>query len=549
MLASNQRTAPKISREVSNFIITEVLENSDDLIKNSYRRLTTENVTRNEHWSRIAEKVAERFDVPAEMDRVKSHFHNRKKVLLARVKDELKLIQNSSTWTTDEKVAELARRRVCIGQYDEQLAKVCLDYEEEEKGRTDHYGNETRPPMVNLFTETSHQSLLTQLLNGPPSQTIGEKKFIPSPKGSQSSRESDIMMTIPPPPQHTTVAATRAPLLSRLLTEPSTSKENGHLRSEAPRMMRQPTEMRGPAIVFPDRKRPAENPIDMRNRSPVISNPNGKCMSHLIVDVSSSEELKRLLSVLIDNGFSRFHSVTNADMAASSIGADIHRAANLRHPDHTLHDTSNEDLFDREDTNHWAPRQSIPTQGNAFTSETDMLRSIANRVERVDVEVKTEPITDYDEEEDEYEVDEQTAELEAQLTSEAVQNGLGNFGKAPSPKRIKINGSSTSSSVNGDTVTSHCELCGAVIRLNARGSKWNFFEHVMMRHSVHKPFKCPICPFQAGRKARVKHHAAIQHHMECEPIDMLTPEIRKEWLKLMVMCFPDHQYTKYPKIE
>lgn len=165
--------------QVSNYIITLVLERSDDLIKNSYRRLTTENVARNEHWARIADKVTEKFDIPAEMERVKSHFHNRKKVLLARIKDELKYenfsffkgfcndhlffrtIPSSNQMSTDEKMEELVRRRICIGEYDEQLARVCLDIEDEEKGRTEQFGNEQiQQPMTNLFTETSHQSLL-----------------------------------------------------------------------------------------------------------------------------------------------------------------------------------------------------------------------------------------------------------------------------------------------------------------------------------------------------------------------------------------------------
>ena len=64
--------------------------------------------------------------------------------------------------TTDEKIEELVKRRICIGEYDEQLARVCLDIEDEEKGRTDQFGNDQfmQQPTMNLFTETTHQSLL-----------------------------------------------------------------------------------------------------------------------------------------------------------------------------------------------------------------------------------------------------------------------------------------------------------------------------------------------------------------------------------------------------
>ncbi|EFP07488.1 CRE-LIR-2 protein [Caenorhabditis remanei] len=540
------RTA-KISRDVSNFIITQVLERSDDLIKNSYRRLTTENVARNEHWSRIAEKVTEKFDIPAEMERVKSHFHNRKKVLLARIKDELKLIQNSCVMTTDEKIEELVKRRICIGEYDEQLARVCLDIEDEEKGRTDQFGNDQfmQQPTMNLFTETTHQSLLCQLLSSSGPQPTADKPALnlsSMESASASSRDSDVPVSIPIP---TTMASTRAPLLSKLLCDPSTSKENSFSKnSEDSKVNRPPSGVRNMPVLFPERKRRAASPIEKNNLSSVLPSPNGQYLSHLIVDITSPQELKKLLSVLIDNGFSRFQHVATSDMVASSIEAGIQRASRIRNFENN--ETRHEDQFDRDETLFWPTRN--PENGSLTVSpdmRSDVMDSIKNRVERVDVEVKLEPCTDEDDEYEE-EVDEQTAQLEAQLASEALQTGLALFGKSPSPKKMRSDHSASSSW--SDIVTATCEMCGTVIRLNSGGSKWNFYEHVMMKHSKHKPYKCPLCPYQTGRKVRVKQHALSQHNTEIEPVDMITPEIRSEWLNTMSKCFPDHQYGKSTRI-
>lgn len=150
-------------------------------------------------------------------------------------------------------------------------------------------------------------------------------------------------------------------------------------------------------------------------------------------------------------------------------------------------------------------------------NEIDVVKDIKSRVEKV--EVKVEPIQNDDDDDQDEEVDEQTAELEAELVQDALKNGLALFGKSPQPqKKTKIG--STANSVNGDVVTAVCELCGSVIRLNAGGSKWNFYEHVMMKHSNHKPFKCSHCNYQAGRKVRVRQHSLSQHQVESDPIDM-----------------------------
>ncbi|CCD62040.1 C2H2-type domain-containing protein [Caenorhabditis elegans] len=548
MLAANGPRTAKISRDVSNYIITLVLERSDDLIKNSYRRLTTENVARNEHWARIADKVTEKFDIPAEMERVKSHFHNRKKVLLARIKDELKTIPSSNQMSTDEKMEELVRRRICIGEYDEQLARVCLDIEDEEKGRTEQFGNEQiQQPMTNLFTETSHQSLLSQLLTSSASQSKSEIPIsMSSPMESASSKDSEPQAVISLP----TLGATRAPLLSKLLSDPSTSKENGFLlRKEPVRLARAPSAIRNPNVSNYDRKRRAASPYEKSNRLSVLPSPQNQYLSHLIVDVSSPQELKRLLSVLIDHGFSRFQHIGSSDMVASSIRTGIPRAPRLDTVEYSNYEHEPEtDEISRDGTPFWST--PIPPTNKELpvspVSQLDMTNSIKSRVERVDVEVKLEPCNDEDDEFSE-EVDEQTAELEEQLATEAIRTGLALFGKvSPSPKRMKSCGSS--GSVCGDVVTAICEICGIGIRLNSGGSKWNFFEHVMMKHSTHKPFKCSQCPYQAVRKVRVKQHGQSQHNSEHEPVNMITPEVRKEWLDTMAKCFPNHQYGKEAKI-
>lgn len=46
---------------------------------------------------------------------------------------------------TDEKMEELIRRKICVGEYEEQLARVCLDIDEEEKGRADQVQVLPRP--------------------------------------------------------------------------------------------------------------------------------------------------------------------------------------------------------------------------------------------------------------------------------------------------------------------------------------------------------------------------------------------------------------------
>uniref|UniRef100_A0A1I7TVX5 LIn-8 Domain containing n=1 Tax=Caenorhabditis tropicalis TaxID=1561998 RepID=A0A1I7TVX5_9PELO len=538
MLTNSGARTAKISRDVSNFIITQVLERSDDLIKNSYRRLTTENVARNEHWSRIAENVTEKFDIPAEMERVKSHFHNRKKVLLARIKDELRTVPNSALWTTDEKLDELVRRRICIGEYDEQLARVCLDIEEEEKGRTESFGNDSvLNPVLNLFTETSHQSLLSQLLSSSNVNPKSESKHssnIHSPLESASSRdsESQIIKT------QSVGAASRAPLLRKLLSDASTSKENGIL-PKADRSIKGSSGIRNQPPVSLDRKRRAASPFEKNNRSSVFQISNGRYLSHLIVDVESRQELKRLLSVLIDNGFTRFQHVTSSDVVIPSIREGIHRATPAT-ADCTNHDLPMHNSFEREESPYWATQVPENEDNLTFSESHEEKLGVINRGGQL--EVKIEPCVEEDEELDE-DVDEHTAELEAQLASEALKNGLALFGKAPSPKKCRISGNA-SNVASGETVTANCEMCGTVIRLNSGGSKWNFYEHVMMKHSVHKPFKCPHCPYQAGRKVRVKQHGFSQHNVETEPIDMITPEIRSEWLTIMSKCFPDHQYGK-----
>uniref|UniRef100_A0A8R1I4S1 Regulatory protein zeste n=1 Tax=Caenorhabditis japonica TaxID=281687 RepID=A0A8R1I4S1_CAEJA len=281
MLSNNNVARPnKISRDVSNFIITQVLERSDDLIKNSYRRLTTENVARNGHWAEIAVKVSKHFDIPAEMERVKSHFHNRKKVLLARIKDELKNVPNSQFMSTEEKLEELTKRKICVGEYDEQLAKVCLDIEEEERGRTEQYGI---PIMETMFTETSTQSLLSQLLSTPNNSHYDHRS--PPFAGSKESESAALVPNLAPAPPIIANRSPAAPLLAKLLTDPSTSKGNDFVRSS-----------RAPSGV-PERKRRVVSPMEC-HRSPILPNPNSHYLSHLIVDVTSPQELKRLLSVL-----------------------------------------------------------------------------------------------------------------------------------------------------------------------------------------------------------------------------------------------------------
>ncbi|PIC45324.1 hypothetical protein B9Z55_005382 [Caenorhabditis nigoni] len=530
MLTTNGPRTNKISRDISNFIVTEVLQRSDDLIKNSYRRLTTENVARNEHWSRIAENVMEKFDVPTEMERVKSHFHNRKKVLLARVKDELKLIPNSNLMTTDQKVDELILRRVVVGKYDEQLAKVCLDIEEEEKLRTEQFGNDhMMQPMVNLFTETSHQSLLSQLLSGSSSYSAVERSSsTSSPRESSSSKDMDVPASVPAP------VSTRSPLLSKLLSDPSTSKENGHSQGKIElnrKPIRLPMEVKAPQTRYTDHTYPVEAP--KISQYSALPSPAEQYLSHVIVDITSPDELKKLLSVLIDNGFSQFHHVTNSDMASTSIGTGINRALSLRPQVKRSHQENT--IWPVQDTHH---------EQSSRTPDTSIMRSIKSRVEQMDVEVKAEPITEYEDDEDgeDDDVDEQTAQLEAQLASEALKTGLALFDKGPPPKKMRT--PSFSENGSSDTVTANCEMCASVIRLNSGQSKWNLYEHVMMKHSIHKPFKCPLCPYQAGRKLRVKQHSLSQHYTDTEPIDMITPEIRSEWLKTMSKCFPAHQYQR-----
>ncbi|UMM17298.1 hypothetical protein L5515_013925 [Caenorhabditis briggsae] len=540
MLTTNGPRSNKISRDISNFIVTEVLQRSDDLIKNSYRRLTTENVARNEHWSRIAENVMEKFDVPTEMERVKSHFHNRKKVLLARVKDELKLIPNSNLMTTDQKVDELILRRVVVGKYDEQLAKVCLDIEEEEKLRTEQFGNDhMMQPMVNLFTETSHQSLLSQLLSTSSSYSAVERSSsTSSPRESSSSKDMDVPASVPAP------VSTRSPLLSKLLSDPSTSKENGHSQGQIShnrKTIRLPMEMKAPQTRYTDHTYPAEAP--KINQYSALPSPAEQYLSHVIVDISSPDELKKLLSVLIDNGFSQFHHVTNSDMASTSIGTGINRALSLRpQVKRSQNNIPSEHIIEKQENTIW-PVQVTHHEQRSCTPDTSIMRSIKSRVERVDVEIKAEPITEYEDDEcGEDDVDEQTAQLEAQLASEALKTGLALFDKGPPSKKMRT--SSFSENGTSDIVTANCEMCASVIRLNSGQSKWNLYEHVMMKHSIHKPFKCPLCPYQAGRKLRVKQHSLSQHYTETEPIDMITPEVRSEWLKTMSRCFPAHQYQR-----
>ncbi|EGT53511.1 hypothetical protein CAEBREN_30898 [Caenorhabditis brenneri] len=542
MLTSNVQRTAKISRDVSNFIITLVLEHSDDLIKNSYRRLTTENVARNEHWSRIAEKVADKFDMPAEMERVKSHFHNRKKVLLSRIKDELRTVPNSATWTTDEKMDELVRRRICIGEYDEQLARVCLDIEEEEKGRTDSFGtDQVMQPVMSLFTETSQQSLLSQLLSssGPSPQ---ESKSTPiAHLESLLSRGSEPRLVKPP--------AVSAPLLTKLLTDPSTSIENGSFKVNDTTSVREQSEPSNPQPLPVNRKRPAESPFERNDRSPIFHNLSGQYLSHLIVDIVSPEELKRLLSVLIDNGFTRFQHVGSSDMDAYCSREGIHRAPRAR-----IERAQNGAQFDNSirkgESPQWLSHASsengrISASPGSNSGNSSVINSSGNRLQCVDFDVKLEPFMEEDEELEE-ELDEQTAELESQLASEAMKKGLALFGKGPSPRKIRPNKYGFHNSL-GETVTVFCAMCGSEIRLNSGGSKWNFFEHVMMKHSTNKPFKCPHCPYQAGRKLRVRQHGQSQHHMATEPIDMTTPEMRTEWLQTMSECFPEHQYGRNVK--
>ncbi|CAD6192495.1 unnamed protein product [Caenorhabditis auriculariae] len=444
-----QAKPAKIPREMSNHVVKLVLERSDDLIKNSYRRLTTENVARNEHWQKIAEMVAARFGQPVDADRIKQHFHNRKKVLIARIKDEMRTFQTGLN--TDEKIEELLRRRVFGGDHDEQLARICLDMEDEEKKNEPE-----NQSSYNAFGEASHHSLLSQLLS---STTIPDCNA----SLAGSSRESE------QPTHHPT------PLLSKLL-------------------------------------------LGQTSRDDAIYN-NNNYLSHLIVDLTSPNELKRLLSVLIDHGFSRFTHVDSLSQVAARHSSNLtngHAAQNF------------DSIFDKDDdVMLWNGTSGLQTNEETVSGEIDV-QAISDRVERVDVEVKAETS-----------VDEHEAMLaDVQKKSMALfERKSPDLTAPPSAKRIRNNGT-----VDAPTVP--CEMCNSVIRLNTGGSKWNLFEHVVLKHSDHRPFKCSQCPYEAARKIRIRQHASSLHGTDAEPVDNVTPQIRKEWSEKMAICFPSHQYGK-----
>ena len=72
--------------------------------------------------------------------------------------------------------------------------------------------------------------------------------------------------------------------------------------------------------------------------------------------------------------------------------------------------------------------------------------------------------------------------------------------------------------VKEDTVSLKCEvilrdsvsilflqLCKNVVRLNQSGSKWNLYEHVVLNHSTHRPYKCTKCNYSGVRKVFIFH--------------------------------------------
>ncbi|CAB3404837.1 unnamed protein product [Caenorhabditis bovis] len=453
--------------ELSNFIVDLVLERREDLIKNSNRRLTTENLARNEHWQKIAEIVNERFEIAADIERVKSHFHNRKKVLLARIKDEFKTIPNINEMTIDEKIKELVNRRICIDKHDEKFAKVCLEFEEEEKTATE---SEQCAALNQVFGEQVHPSLLSQLLS---TTTCDETPSIASTTDYESSQ-----------------------LLAKMLSGPSSNSNccNGTMQQ-------------------------------FRNNPSPSSKDAKPYLSHLIVDVTSPNELKRLLSLLIDHRFTRFQHIEsqqNADLqtAMPKLAEALRR--NERRTSQPVSHTRASPFSENVPENH----------------DEQLLDAIQNRIERVDVELKTAPDSD---------------------DGDCIENDS-NFGDdyesleregSPLNKRMRVSSEPmvvtcevVLSLLNNIALIRTAQMCGADIRLNTGGSKWNLYAHAVHKHSEFKAFRCTLCPYESGRKIRVREHATSIHNQKIEPLDLTTPEIRKEWLNTMSMCFPQHRYNK-----